>query len=255
VLENSTETRNTASAKCVGESAPHADNVVRPKDHEGSQNAAVETFSRRAFIFYGFFFKIRGLLAALLLVAMFFTTYGEANNGVALWVIGLLLFGAGIALRIRSQQYLRYRLADDTSLAVAGPYTYTYMRNPVYVANTIGLAGLCILCRLYWMTPIAVVWLAIVYNLVVRFEEMRLLKRFGEPYRQYCQSAPRWIPRRWPSMTTTDNKASVWRAARVEWQNLVLILVPLGKDFLFRSHAGNFRALLAQAGATVAAHR
>jgi protein-S-isoprenylcysteine O-methyltransferase Ste14 len=87
---------------------------------------------------------------------MFLTTRGSWGSDILNWAIGLPLFSAAVLLRIRSQQYLRYRLRDSTDLAMSGPYAH--VRNPVYIANITGLAALCILCALYWMVPIAVAW-------------------------------------------------------------------------------------------------
>jgi protein-S-isoprenylcysteine O-methyltransferase Ste14 len=208
---------------------------------------------RGRYLFYGFFFKIRGLWAVLLLFAMFFTTRWESADVPLNWVIGLTLFGAGFALRVRSQQYLRYRLRDEGELATAGPYAY--VRNPVYIGNTLGLAGLCILCRLYWMAPIAAAWAALAYDLAVRFEEMRLTKRFGESYRRYIECVPRWIPRRSSAVISQASRAGLWQAVAVEWQCLVLLLVPIGKEMVFRPHAGKVHAVLLQAMDFVVIHR
>lgn len=202
---------------------------------------------------YGFVFKTRGLLMALLLVAMFFITRGEGASSLMNWSIGLLLFGAGWALRVRSQQYLQYRLAGEKGLAMAGPYSY--LRNPVYVANITGLAGLCILCNLYWMGLVVLLWGGLVYGLAVRFEEMRLLKRFGEPYRSYCERVPRWIPHRSPSPALRWERARFWTAAGVEWQNLVLLLVPLGKALVRRTETGKVHDPLVGALGLISDHR
>lgn len=183
---------------------------------------------------------------------MFFTTWGRSSSTAVNWTIGLVLFGAAWALRIRSQQYLRYRLKEDGGLATTGPYAY--VRNPVYIANITGLGALCILCGLYWMAPIAVVWAAIVYHLAVRFEEIRLAKRFGEPYREYLKDVPRWIPRSPSRAVAGGGHAGFWRAARVEWQNGLLLLVPLAKEWGFGRHGGEIHAALRRLVALVAAH-
>ena len=208
---------------------------------------------RGRYLFYGFFFKIRGLWAVLLLFAMFFSTRWEAADMLWNWVIGLVVFGAGFAIRVRSQQYLRYRLRDEGALATAGPYAW--VRNPVYIGNTSGLVGLCIMCRLYWMVPIAAAWAILAYHLSVRFEEMRLTKRFEEPYRLYCERVPRWIPRRPSAVVPQVGRAGFWRAVAVEWQCLVLLLVPLGKEWAFRPYAGHWHEMLSQVLDFVIAHR
>lgn len=207
---------------------------------------------RRQYLLYGFFFKTRGLMTGLLLFAMFLTTRGNSGSDILNWAIGLPLFTAALLLRIRSQQYLRYRLRDRTDLAMAGPYAH--VRNPVYIANITGLAALCVLCALYWMVPIAVAWAALVYHLSVRFEEMRLARFHGELYRRYVERVPRWIPRRCPAMDAGNGRAGFWRAARVEWQNLLLLFVPLGKMWTFRSHDGSIHAVLARLVSFVVDH-
>lgn len=208
---------------------------------------------RGRYLIYGFFFKTRGLWGVLLLFAMFFTTRWEAADAALSWVIGLVVYAPGVVIRIRSQQYLRYRLRNEGVLATAGPYTW--VRNPVYIGNTLGLAGLCIMCKLYWMAPVVAAWALLAYHLSVRFEEMRLAKRFGEVYQLYCERVPRWFPRR-PSTTIPQiSRAGFWRAVAVEWQCLVLLLVPLGKGWAFGPHAGHWRAILSPATDFVVAHR
>lgn len=96
------------------------------------------------------------------------------------------------------------------------------------------------------MAPIAMAWGTLVYHFSICFEEMRLTKRFGEPYQNYLSSVPRWIPRKTSEATTTAGRASLWRAARVEWQNLLLLLVPLGKEWSIRQHTWHGHALLAR---------
>jgi protein-S-isoprenylcysteine O-methyltransferase Ste14 len=207
---------------------------------------------QRQYLLYGFFFKTRGLMAGILLFAMFFTIRGNWGSDALNWAVGLPLFAAAFLLRIRSQQYLRYRLRDRSDLATSGPYAY--VRNPVYIANMTGLGALCILCAVYWMAPIAVAWAALVYHLSVRFEEMRLAKCHGERYRRYLERVPRWIPRRSPAMDAGNGRAGFWQAARVEWQNLLLLLVPLGKIWTFRSDGGSVHAVLDRLVSPVLAH-
>ncbi len=38
--------------------------------------------------------------------------------------------------------------------------------------------------------------LFLVYDLAVRHEEVRLAERYGEAFRRYRETAPRWLPRR-----------------------------------------------------------
>jgi protein-S-isoprenylcysteine O-methyltransferase Ste14 len=193
------------------------------------------------YLLFGFFFKVRGLLVSLPLFAMFLITRGEWHNTVVNWAVGLPMFGMAALLRIRSQQYLRYRLREHSGLTTAGPYSY--VRNPVYIANSAGLAALCVMCGLYWMAPLVAAWAVLVYHLALRFEEMRLEKRFGEQYRVYRDHVPRWVPLRSPGVDANKSRARFWRAARVEWQTLLLLLVPLFKGLSYEPQGGKARAM------------
>ena len=73
---------------------------------------------------------------------------------------------------------------------------YRYIRNPMYVGILSILLGEALLFtsqRLFAYTAVAFIF----YFLVVVFYEEPILKqKFGESYRRYCKSVPRWIPRR-----------------------------------------------------------
>ena len=40
----------------------------------------------------------------------------------------------------------------------------------------------------------ALLWL-VFHAALVWYEEPRLARRFGEPYKRYCRHVPRWLPR------------------------------------------------------------
>jgi protein-S-isoprenylcysteine O-methyltransferase Ste14 len=79
------------------------------------------------------------------------------------------------------------------NLVVCG--LYCYVRNPMYIGSVMVLLGEAI----WFQSPIlfgysAAVFVAF-YLLVLLYEEPTLLRLFGDSYRQYCRSVPRWIPR------------------------------------------------------------
>jgi protein-S-isoprenylcysteine O-methyltransferase Ste14 len=73
---------------------------------------------------------------------------------------------------------------------------YRYMRNPMYLGVTILLFGETLL----WESSVLFAYTAVVflsfYLFVVLYEEPLLRRKFGESYRKYCESVPRWLPRR-----------------------------------------------------------
>ncbi len=173
-------------------------------------------------------FKLRGLLMVPLVAFLLFWTRWEWEYEPGVWGVGLALFLVGVALRIWAQRYLRYRLREGKGLATVGPYAWT--RNPVYLGNLLMFAGLCVTCELPWVLPFALAWVALVYHAAVRFEEDRLNKRYGEAYTAYCRRVPRWLPRTPIPTPFAARGASLWRAAAVEWQCLLLVIVPIAKE-------------------------
>lgn len=90
-----------------------------------------------------------------------------------------------------------------------GPYRLS--RNPMYA----GEAAVWLGWALFYGSPVVWAGLAIVsaaFTQVVRWEERRLLERFGEDYRAYLVEVPRWMPRdvrrgkarRWPPQRGLD---------------------------------------------------
>jgi protein-S-isoprenylcysteine O-methyltransferase Ste14 len=178
------------------------------------------------------FFKARGVLMVppLVFLGVFFRWEWELEWAV--WTLGLSIFLLGVALRVWAQQHLRYRLPEaERGLATSGPYAF--MRNPVYIANMLMFAGLCVLCELPWAIPLVCAWAFIVYNIGIRFEEHRLRKRYGEAYTEFCERTPRWIPHRpvWLAVRAAP-AASLPCALRAEWQCLSLLLIPIAKELI-----------------------
>lgn len=104
--------------------------------------------------------------------------------------------------------FLQYRLAGDyrTERGGGGPGMaippdrivdtgiYRYTRNPMYLGHLIFLTGLAAMSR----SPLAagllignIAW----YDRHAREDERRLEELFGDEYRHYRDSVPRWVPR------------------------------------------------------------
>lgn len=109
--------------------------------------------------------------------------------GFAVWLWTVLLF----------QRIGRGTLAPwdaPSRLVIAGPYRH--MRNPMITAVATGLVGEAVF---FGSTAIGVwsaLFMAINHAHFLLFEEPGLERRFGEEYRAYAGSVPRWLPRRTP---------------------------------------------------------
>ena len=74
---------------------------------------------------------------------------------------------------------------------------YRFVRNPLYIAGVLVLAGEAILFQSVGIFIYCLVTFGF-FNVIVLMEETFLAEKFGVRYEQYCKSVPRWIPRLTP---------------------------------------------------------
>jgi len=80
-----------------------------------------------------------------------------------------------------------------THFVVSG--IFRYVRNPMYFGALLILVSEALFFSSKWLVLYAsFLWLAL-HIFIVVFEEPQLAKRFGESYRAYLVSTPRWLPR------------------------------------------------------------
>ena len=135
----------------------------------------------------------RGLIVAvpvLLAAAWPRDSYVNASHG---WEVGVLTFLAGWSLRIWAQRHLQYRLDTRMALTTCGPYAW--VRNPIYIGITLMVIGAVTASDDLSLVPVALIWCAATYALVVRHEERRLIRQYGAAYRRYQATVHRWLPR------------------------------------------------------------
>ncbi len=103
---------------------------------------------------------------------------------------GLLLGGFAARLFARHKTTIKPGHVSS-SLLTSGPFRRS--RNPIYVAMTILLIGVAILCGS--VTPWLLVpafFLVIAVN-VIPVEEAMMSETFGDDYERYCAQVRRWI--------------------------------------------------------------
>jgi len=137
-------------------------------------------------------YRLRGWLMVPPMIFVMLCIWNETENK---WLLGGggVIFALGVALRVWAQMHLHYRLKVKKTLTVTGPFAY--VRNPTYIANTAMLAGACMLGEIFWFVPIQVLYCAVVYTLVVRYEEAHLARKYGGAYQEYAGQVPRWLPK------------------------------------------------------------
>lgn len=101
--------------------------------------------------------------------------------GLAVSVLGMLL-----------QLWVFGCIKTREVLAVNGPYMF--VRNPMYIARFLLIAGLILMTGWPWLLLIvAPVYYLYMVNRVGR-EEPVLAEAFGDAYRDYCEHVPRFLP-------------------------------------------------------------
>jgi protein-S-isoprenylcysteine O-methyltransferase Ste14 len=142
-------------------------------------------------------FAQRTWLSAPLALALLLVHVGEAPRSLAVALAGVLIVGAGEALRLWAVRHIgvisRTRSDRLGPLVTSGPFGI--VRNPLYLGNVLLWVGFAVSARLLWMAPFIVAVLGFEYHAIVRWEEQLLESRRGEQYRSYAARVPRW----WPS--------------------------------------------------------
>jgi protein-S-isoprenylcysteine O-methyltransferase Ste14 len=120
----------------------------------------------------------------------------SALAGCALIAAGLALWAWTVRLFARIGKGTLAPWDPTRHLVVEGPYGH--VRNPMITAVLAVLIGEAILFGSPGLLTWSAVFLVINWAFFVVHEEPRLERRFGDEYRDYRASVPRWIPRRTP---------------------------------------------------------
>ncbi len=111
-------------------------------------------------------------------------------------IIGALLFGIGVALVLSGDRAFKRAGTNVNplrpSLAVATGGIFARMRNPMYVGMIAGLLGIVLAFSLEWTLVLTIVAAFVLHYGVVLREERYLERKFGDDYRSYKESVPRY---------------------------------------------------------------
>ena len=77
-------------------------------------------------------------------------------------------------------------------LVVRGPYRY--VRNPMYIAQFIILLGHLVWFGAAYLLIYVLLFGIAIYLIAVYYEEPLLRRRFPEPFEDYRQKVPAWMP-------------------------------------------------------------
>jgi protein-S-isoprenylcysteine O-methyltransferase Ste14 len=113
--------------------------------------------------------------------------------GLLFFIVGLGVFIWCVSLFAKVGQGTLAPWDPTRNLVAVGPYRF--VRNPMISSVALLLISQA-LFRVSWVVGIwACVFIMINHAYFILSEEPGLEKRFGEPYRVYKNSVPRWVPR------------------------------------------------------------
>ncbi len=133
--------------------------------------------------------KLRKLLLALRLpIALVLAAVLVLNLDRYWFWPGLAVSALGMLLQLWVFGCIKTREV----LAVNGPYMF--VRNPMYTARFLLIAGLILMTGYLWpLVVFAPIYYLYMVNRVKR-EEPVLVEAFGDAYRDYCEHVPRFLP-------------------------------------------------------------
>ena len=101
---------------------------------------------------------------------------------------GLLIYLFGIVFTIVA--VLNFATSPKDKVITKGLYRFS--RNPMYIGMLLMQIGLGIACS-SWLYLLLTVVLIILLKAILSSEERYCLDRYGDDYRKYMNSTPRWI--------------------------------------------------------------
>lgn len=108
--------------------------------------------------------------------------------GTAWLYVGLLIIAlAMVTSLITTYNYAATPLGEPVTRGI-----YRISRHPIYLSGFLLYAGTGIACASWIVLLFAVLWI-VFFHIVVPAEERFLLEKYGDSYREYLKSTPRWI--------------------------------------------------------------
>lgn len=184
-----------------------------------------------------FFFHTRNVLFPVIIVGLLLLWPPVAMDntaGIYLLFTGLamIIIGQGIRVLTIGLSYIvrggRNRRAYADKLVTDG--FFTHCRNPLYVGNILIVSGFLFVSGNIPAIIVGSLLFFAIYRLIVHSEEAFLEHKFGQDYRDFCASVPRWIPRLAGLGKTIADYEFDWPAVAVKEYGTLFtsLIIPLG---------------------------
>lgn len=136
------------------------------------------------------------LVLVTFLLLRVFKADASAIHSVALQVIGVVLFAAGLGLAVWARLHLGRNWGmpmtrkDEPQLVTSGPYRF--VRHPIYSGLLLAVLALALATNLYWLIALAIMTAYFVYCATV--EERLMTETFPVAYPGYRTQTKMLIP-------------------------------------------------------------
>jgi protein-S-isoprenylcysteine O-methyltransferase Ste14 len=141
--------------------------------------------------------SVWGSVAIGMWIALLFPGTAIRSGRITVFIVGLVLMVAGMALRWYSIRVLGASFTCEVSTrpgqAVVESGPYRWVRHPSYTGGLVTLLGVLVCCVNWASLPALIVAFA-GYAYRIRIEERALASDLGTPYRDYMRRTKRLIP-------------------------------------------------------------
>ena len=141
--------------------------------------------------------RLPGLLIVIVFVILRIVRPGTlAVHPLAVQIVGLVLFLAGLALSVWARIYLGRNWGmpmtrkDEPELVTSGPYRF--VRHPIYSGLLLAILGTTLATNLYWLIALAILGVYFVHS--ARVEERLMTASFPRAYPRYQATTKMLIP-------------------------------------------------------------
>jgi protein-S-isoprenylcysteine O-methyltransferase Ste14 len=110
--------------------------------------------------------------------------------------IGWLVALAGVVLVGQSLSLLRERASSDvvrTSQVLITDNLFAFSRNPLYASELLVVIGVVVVLGSLTAIAAPVIYIVVVRQAAISYEENQLKKKFGAKYEAYARSVRRWM--------------------------------------------------------------
>lgn len=207
---------------------------MAPFSHPSADIGRVQTVRK------GILLGATGLLVmAFFLVGSRWPEGHDVHEGLERLGIGLIL------VCIVGRTWCVLYIGGRKNAAVVDQGPYSVCRNPLYVFSFLGAAGVGAQLGSVVLAVLvtAIVW--IVFRVVVAREEQYLAARLGEPYRDYLDRVPRFLPRPslWRNADSLEVRPALVMRTFVD-ACFFLVAVPVAELFEWLQDGGLIPVLL-----------